>query len=109
LTYGADVNATDQYDYTPLRRAVAAGNLAMVKLLIDKGGNIATSDANGITLLHIIAQTENIEIAELLISKGADVNAKDTHLGFTPLDYAQDGEPRMIELLQQHGSICTSC
>ena len=109
LTYGADVNATGQYEYTPLRRAVDGGHLAIVKLLIDKGGNVETSDAYGVTLLHIIAQTENVAIAELLISKGADVNAKDTHSGFTPLDYAQDGEPRIIELLKQHGSICTSC
>jgi len=109
LAHGADVNAADQYGYTPLRRAVDGGHLAIVNLLIGKGGNVATSDVNGITLLHIVARTENVEIAELLISKGADVNAKDTHSGFTPLDYAQDGEPSMIELLQQHGSICTSC
>jgi hypothetical protein len=44
--------------------------------------------------------------AELLIGSGADVNAKDTYSGFTPLDYAQDNEPKMIELLERHGSIC---
>jgi TolB-like protein/ankyrin repeat protein/class 3 adenylate cyclase len=109
LANGADVNAVDQHNYTPLRRAVDGGYLAIAKLLIKKGADIATKDASGVTPLHIIARTDNIEIAELLIGAGADVNAQDSNSGFTPLDYAQDGDERMIEILEKHGAICTSC
>ena len=59
--------------------------------------------------LHIIARTDNIEITDLLIAAGADVNAKDNNSGFTPLDYAQGGDKRMIEMLEKHGAICTGC
>ncbi|MGB5708245.1 MAG: ankyrin repeat domain-containing protein [Arenicellales bacterium] len=81
----------------------------MAKLLIKMGADIATLDTNRVTPLHVIARTDNVALAELLIKAGADVNAKDLNLGFTPLDYAQDGEPKMIEMLEQYGSICTSC
>jgi ankyrin repeat protein len=74
-----------------------------------KGADVTTEDANGISLLHVVAQTDDVALAVMLINSGADINNKDKNLGFTPLDYAQDGEPKMIELLEQHGSICTSC
>jgi hypothetical protein len=45
----------------------------------------------------------------MLISSGADINAKDTNSGFTPLDYAQDGDGVMIEMLERHGGTCTIC
>ena len=109
LAHGADVNASDQNGYTPLRRAVDKGQLTMAELLIKKGADIATRDKYDITPLHIVARTDRIAIAEMLISSGADINAKDTNSGFTPLDYAQDGDEVMIEMLERHGGKCTSC
>lgn len=109
LANGADVDATNQSGYTPLRRAVDEGQLVMAELLIKKGADITTRDKYGITPLHIVAQTDRIAIAELLIDSGADVNVRDSNSDFTPLDYAQDGASKMIELLENHGSICTSC
>jgi len=109
LADGADVDASDQNGYTPLRRAVAKGQLTMAELLIKKGADAATTDKYGITPLHIVAQSDRISIAELLISSGADINAKDTNSGFTPLDYAQDGDEVMIETLERHGGTCTIC
>ena len=81
----------------------------MAELLIKKGADVATRDKYGITPLHIVAQTDRIAIAEMLITGGADINAKDTNPGFTPLDYAQDGDEGMIETLERHGGKCTTC
>jgi len=81
----------------------------MAGLLIKEGADLATTDSGGLTVLHVIAQTDHIALAELLISGGAEINAKDINLGFTPMDYAQGGEPTMIALLERHGGICTSC
>jgi hypothetical protein len=44
-----------------------------------------------------------------VIAAGAEINAKDKYSKFTPLDFAQDGAPEMIELLEQNGGICSSC
>jgi ankyrin repeat protein len=109
LTNGADVDATDQNGYTPLRRAVDKGQLAMSEMLIKMEADIATRDKYGITPLHTVAQTDRIAIAEMLITGGADINAKDTNSGFTPLDYAQDGDEGMIGTLERHGGTCTIC
>jgi ankyrin repeat protein len=95
--------------YTPLRHAVSKGQLALSELLIKKGADIAIRDKFGVTPLHVVAKTDRIAIAELLISGSADINAKDTNSGFTPLDYAQDGDEGMIEMLERHGGKCTSC
>lgn len=108
LAYGAEVNAIDQYRFTPLRRTVEQGHLAMTELLINKGADIVTRDSNGLTLLHVVARTDYVDIARLLITGGVDVNAMDRS-GFTPLDYAQGGETKMVETLEQVGAICTVC
>jgi len=109
LAEGADIDASDQNGYTPLRRAVDKGQLALSELLIKKGADVATRDKFGVTPLHVVARTDRIAIAELLISGGADINAKDNSSGFTPLDYAQDGDEGMIEMLERHGGTCTIC
>jgi TolB-like protein/ankyrin repeat protein/class 3 adenylate cyclase len=109
LANGADIEAKNEFAHTPLRRAVDKGNVAMARMLIKKGANITTWDTGGVTLLHVIARTENLSLADLLIAGGADINAKDKNSGFTPLDYAQDGDEEMIEMLKQHGALCTIC
>lgn len=109
VKHKANVNSTSNYGYTPLRRAVDGGNLAMAKFLINKGADVNIQDNNGLTVLHIVAQTNMVSLARELIKLGSDVNALDKYSGFTPLDYAQDGEPKMLELLEVNGGICTSC
>jgi ankyrin repeat protein len=109
LLNGAEIDAVDRYGNTPLRRSVDKRNFDMTELLINKGADVTTRDFYGISLLHVIAQTDDVTLAAMLIKAGVDVNGKDKNLGFTPLDYAQDGEPNMIELLEQNGAICTSC
>jgi TolB-like protein/ankyrin repeat protein/class 3 adenylate cyclase len=109
LLNGAEIDAVDRNGYTPLRRSIDNRGLDMTELLINKGADVTTEDANGISLLHVVAQTDNVALATKLINSGADINNKDKNLKFTPLDYAQDGEPKMIELLEQHGAICTFC
>ena len=108
LAHGADVNATDQYIYTPLRRTVDQGHLTLAELLIEHGADITTTDGSGVTLLHVVARKGHIAIAEMLITRGLDINAMDS-AGFTPLDYAQGGEARMIETFERQGAICTIC
>ena len=74
LAEGADVNAKDASDATPLHFAA--------------GGSSGTGHK---------------EIAELLIAGGADVNAKD-EFGETPLDWAiRFKHPEVADLLRKHG------
>ena len=104
LATGTDVNARNDYGYTPLDVAmvqknteitdlirghggksgaadsinVAAltGNIEAVKQHLAAGTDVNWTDENGGTLLHYVAIPDHKGIAELLIARGADVNAK---------------------------------
>jgi rhodanese-related sulfurtransferase len=106
---GADVNSVNDKSHTPLRQAADRRNTKIIKLLIENGADINAQGKYGITVLHVVAQSYDVSLAEYLLSKGADVNAKDKVSKFTPLDFALDGEPEMIQLFKQNGGECTSC
>jgi pectate lyase len=101
ITKGADVNAKDQLEATPLFVAASAGHLQVVDLLISKGADVNATNRMRQTPLHWACLRGNKELAELLIAKGADANAKDGR-GQTPLDIAQRrGGTGIIELLRK--------
>lgn len=50
-----------------------------------------------------------VGVGKILENPGSDVNALDKYSKFSPLDYVQDGEPEMRELLEGYDGICTSC
>ena len=76
---GADLNAADEYDYTPLKIASKYGHTELANLLIDNGADVNYSNKNlwGDTALILASQEKHIEIVKLLIENGADLNASD--------------------------------
>jgi ankyrin repeat protein len=99
LNFGADVEAKDKYDMTPLHWASLNNRIAIAKLLIDKGADVEAKDYKGWTPLHRASWNNSIEIARLLIERGANVKAKNNK-GQTPLDNACSIE--MEELLKKY-------
>ena len=78
LNAGADVNARDGADQTPLHNAA---NSSIVQVLLAAGADVNARDGNDRTPLHNAA---NLTIIQALLAAGADVNARDTS-GNTPL------------------------
>ena len=70
LAAGADVNARDDGDRTPLHRATHCGNTEAVKLLLANGANANATGANGYTLLHNAAGC--VEVVKELLAAGAE-------------------------------------
>jgi ankyrin repeat protein len=70
ITKGADVNAKDNGDWTPLHSAVY-GHKDIVELLISKGANVNAKDGNRRTPLYYAKEQRHTEIVELLKKHGA--------------------------------------
>ena len=114
------INKKDE-DCTPLNWAAEAGQLEMVKYLINKGADVNSRNNIKDTPLKRACSmmTEKKEqavvyytIAKLLIEHGADVNAKcgisawgGFDLNQTPLhSAAENGNFEMVKLLVEHGA-----
>ena len=75
ITQGADINARDEYERTPLHYHAQVNNVEKVALLLERGADIEAQDKYKNTPLHFAEY--NAEVAQLLIEKGADIKAKD--------------------------------
>ena len=83
---GADVNARNEGDDTPLHYATRwYRNIEIVKILVAKGANVNAKDQFGVTPLFWAV--DDVEMVKFLISQGADVNVK-AEEGITPLLFA---------------------
>ena len=75
--------------------------MKVLKLLIDKGGDVNKARNNGRTPVYVAAAENNLTCLELLISKKADVNAPDKY-GRTPLNSATNEKIKI--LLRKNGA-----
>ena len=72
LEKGVDINSRDPFGHTALYWAAEAGDLQLVKFLVEHGANLNASDeANKHTAVTIAVDKKNMAIAEFLIESGA--------------------------------------
>lgn len=98
IKHGANVNALDSDNMTPLH---LAKNPLSIKALLSKGAYINAKCAQGNTPLIKSAQAHEVDACRFLIEAGADVHARN-NTGETALHYSQD--ERVISLLLQAGA-----
>jgi hypothetical protein len=99
LESGEDINRlSGDRGYSPLMDAVQKGDIAMVKLLLEKGAEPDLRSKDGQTALVICAGGGDEEMAELLVSHGANPLIAD-RLGMSALAYAKlFNNRKMLEL-----------
>ena len=73
---GADIEASNDENWTPLIWAANGGYTEIVKMLLDKEADIEARNSSGFTPLMEAAKRGNTEIVALLLDKGADIEAK---------------------------------
>ena len=78
LQAGADIEATDEYGFTPLIEAAIANKLEVAALLLDYGADANNDDVTGRTALHWAVDNYNMALCELLLANKADPNAYTT-------------------------------
>lgn len=87
LSKGADINAVNTYNRTPLHQHAGYYN-GDIDIFLESGADIEAVDKYGNTPLHIAVDSSfNAEIVRILVQKGANILAKNDS-GDTPLAYA---------------------
>jgi ankyrin repeat protein/glyoxylase-like metal-dependent hydrolase (beta-lactamase superfamily II) len=89
-----------------IHQAAEAGDLAKVKILLEKDPALVNSrDENGRTPLHWAARGGHLEVLRYLAEKGADLNAIDNN-GVAPLHtLARSGQTEAARFLIEKGAV----
>jgi len=75
LQAGADIEATDEYGFSPLIESAIANKVDVAALLLEHGADANNADVTGRTALHWAVDNHNIALCELLLENKADANA----------------------------------
>ena len=86
LSYGADINASDIHDITPLQRSISP-NFKWTEILLQNGAKIDLKDLIGNTSLHSAVFLEDKAKIEVLLRYGASLKLTNK-FGYTPFEWA---------------------
>ncbi|CAF0850929.1 unnamed protein product [Adineta ricciae] len=97
-----NLNFQDDNGMSSIHEAAVAGNVDILKLLIDNGANVNLKDNKGLRPLHYAAWQGRTEPVFILLRRGANVNEQSIN-GDTPLHLAsQYGHNDIVQLLLFH-------
>ena len=100
LANGVDVNhRSSANNYTPLQTASLAGRTPIVKLLINSGALVNSTDNIGNTPLHAAAQEGHLDTARLLVNSGARTDAAQRRGGMPIHLAAQNNRHQILTYL----------
>jgi ankyrin repeat protein len=100
---GADIEAADDYNTTPLGAAVRAKSEAAVRALLAAKAKVGTKEGD-YQSIHFAAMGGRLSIAILLVEYGADPNAKAGRKDLTPMHLAAAaGHVPMMKFLLSKG------
>jgi len=106
LDYGADLEPVESScGRNALMYACLSGNVRLVKLLVERGARIDSTDCMGRTPLMMASSVGKTEIVRLLIECGANIHLKDNS-GVNALEWAAgEGRRDIVELLWAKGAV----
>lgn len=76
--------------------ASTAGEVEVVRYLIEQGVNVNARLHHDFTPLHEAAFAGAVDVVELLVKAGADISARDRQYGSTPWGWAEEGEQQDV-------------
>lgn len=105
VSKNADVNALNKLGADPLTIALASGEAALARILLQNGSN-PNLKWNKMNLTHLMnaARNGHLEVLKLLLDYSAEINAQDDK-GNTALHYAtSEGFSRIVKTLVSEGA-----
>ena len=70
----ANINYTDEDEFTPLNIAIESGDMELTKFLITNGANVNSLMQDGVSLIGYAIAQNNMDLLQILIENGANVN-----------------------------------
>ena len=102
LNAGANIEAHDDYDRTPLCSAVKNGYEEVVEFLLLKGADVSVNTDN-LSSGPLFSALDSVEILEVLIKYGINLKTRDRHQGRNILHLAATyGKKCIIQKLLEH-------
>jgi ankyrin repeat protein len=93
---GADVNATDDCDYSSLQLAVLNSNYDIAKVLLEARCDVDHKNQDEFTALHTACTQANKKMIQLLVDHSADITIKDAR-GKTPIELAKKARINLVD------------
>lgn len=109
LEQGADINARDKFQSTPLHIAANEGLLATTAHLLKYKPDLELRATDGYTPFHFTVSRRRHDVMRLLLEHGAEINTLDDE-GLTPIFTAivnfngSQGDVDMVEFLLSKGA-----
>lgn len=108
LDKGAEVNSPSRNNMRvrPLHSAIAGQHTRIVRLLLEYGADVNTSQADDFTPLHEAAQNGMLDVTQWLLEQGARLDARLSSNGKTPLALTIEHQHEDVaNLLRQRGAV----
>jgi ankyrin repeat protein len=109
IAAGADVNARDHGDWTPLHWVVDMGMVdgdreALVSVLAQAGADLNARSLDGATPLMIACRSGNGDLVRQLLSMGADLHLRSRDGSTALMEAAGYGDPDTVRFLLESGA-----
>ncbi len=102
---GANMNARDEYDYTPLIQATRFNNAETIgEFLIACGADVDAQNKSGVTALMIAAEMGREKICDLLLARGVKTEIQTTRARTALMFAAQFGTQSICQKLLLAGA-----
>ncbi|WP_164118784.1 ankyrin repeat domain-containing protein [Sphingorhabdus sp. Alg239-R122] len=105
LAKGANPNARDKNNVTPLLLAARYRDVDIAEVLLRRKANVNGSNSSGETPLIIAVQLSDLPMVRLLLKKGADPDQTDNIAGKSARDYAMESRQAtaLLEVIDAEG------